>query len=249
MTTSNPSKNALSHGAYSSEAVLPWENKQEFNDLHEELRKDFFPDGRAQEDAVYDLACLHWKKRRLRVGSQLAFRRDRDISGLAEAGRNNGWDGIADYFANTLDNNESKRGEMRDLIKSLSEVAVASYKHVAKQLERILAHDGTNREGKESALTQLEKLNELMREVKAGSSLMSARLQALEGLGLEERPCERAYRPDVMEKELKILAEIDKRFEKTIAHLVRLKEYKNMYIPREVKALPAETIGLPAKQP
>jgi hypothetical protein len=43
MTTSNSSKNALSHGAYSSQAVLPWENEQEFKDLHEDLREEFFP--------------------------------------------------------------------------------------------------------------------------------------------------------------------------------------------------------------
>ena len=109
MSTSNSSKNALSHGVYSSEVVLPWENEQDFKDLLEELRDELFPNGRSEEEAVFDLACLHWKKRRLNIGSQLAFRRDRDISALADAGALNGWEGIAEYFAKTLDDNESVR--------------------------------------------------------------------------------------------------------------------------------------------
>ena len=52
-----------------------------------------------------------------------------------------------------------------------------------------------------------------------------------------------------MEKELKILAELDKRIEKTMVRLVSLKEYKRVYGTKEVKAKPAEAISLPAKQP
>jgi hypothetical protein len=245
MTTSNSSKNAISHGAYSNEAVLPWENKQEFNDLLKELREDFFPDGRAQDDAVYDLACLHLKKRRLNVASRLAFLRDRDISGLTEAGRDNGWEGIADYFAKTLDNNEVTRDGMHDLSTAHREAVIKIHGVLTKQMTQILASDGTNQD-KNSAATVLAKLTEMMIEMKATSSVVSATLHAMRSYGLDERPCERAYRPDVMEKELKILGEIDKRIEKTIARLVVLKEYKKMYSPKEVKSLSAETISLPA---
>ena len=146
MSTSNSSKNALSHGAYSSEVVLPWENKQDFNDLHKSFQEELLPDGALEEETVYDLACLHWKKRRLNIGSQLAFRRDRDVSALTEAGRLNGWEGIAEHFAKTLDNNESARETMRSINKALREVVVPTYGLVTKRMEQMLLPDGANQE-------------------------------------------------------------------------------------------------------
>jgi hypothetical protein len=118
MSTSNSSKNALSHGAYSDDIILPWENAQDFKDLHDELRRELFPNGRLEEEAIFDLACLHWKKRRLTVGSQLAFRRDAHFSELADAGRREGWKGIIDYIATTSHDIAGMNASIRDSIKS-----------------------------------------------------------------------------------------------------------------------------------
>jgi hypothetical protein len=65
MSDSKRSKNALSHGLYASDVVLAWENEQDFKDLHESLREDFGPEGASEEAAVFDMAHLHWRKRRL----------------------------------------------------------------------------------------------------------------------------------------------------------------------------------------
>src|SRR3977135_88237 len=78
MSNSKRSKNAMSHGLYASDVVLAWENEQDFKDLHESLRDEFNPEGASEEAAVFDLAHLQWKKRRLNVGSQLAFHRQPD---------------------------------------------------------------------------------------------------------------------------------------------------------------------------
>ena len=63
-----------------------------------------------------------------------------------------------------------------------------------------------------------------------------------------ERLCERAYAPELLERSLKTEAQIDKRIEKKMVHLVRLKEYKRLYTPKQVsdqqKELPA-TKGQP----
>jgi hypothetical protein len=249
MSTSNSSKNALSHGAYSSQAVLPWENEQEFKDLHEELREDFFPNGRAEEETVFDLACLNWKKRRLNIGSQLAFRRDRDVSALTEAGRLNGWEGIAEHFAKTLDNNESARETMRSINKDLREMVAPVHGLVFKRIQQMLAPDGTNQDSKQNAAAELEKLTVLMNEMKAAAGVVGAALRVIESNCLDEKPCERAYRPDLMERDLKILADIDKQIDKTIVRLAQLKEYKRIYVTKEVKARPAEVTSLPAKHP
>ena len=249
MSTSNSSKNALSHGAYSSQVVMPWENEQEFKGLHKSFQEQLFPDGALEEAAVYDLADLHWKKRRLNIGSQLAFRRDRDVSALTEAARLNGWEGIAEHFAKTLDNNESARETMRSINKALREVVVPTYGLVTKRMEQMLLPDGANQESKQSTAAELEKLTALMIEMKAAAAVVGAPLRVIESHNLDESACERAYRPDLMERELKILAEIDKRIEKTIVRLVQLKEYKRIYGTKEVKAQPAEVPSLPPKHP
>ena len=87
--------------------------------------------------------------------------------------------------------------------------------------------------------------NQQMIEMKAAAAVLGAPLRVIESHNLDESACERAYRPDLMERELKILAEIDKRIEKTIVRLVQLKEYKRIYGTKEVKAQPAEVPSLP----
>ena len=200
MSTSNSSKNALSHGAYSSQVVLPWENEQEFKDLHKSFQEELIPDGALEEAAVFDLANLHWKKRRLNIGSQLAFLRDRDASALTEASRLNGWEGIAEFFAKTLDNNESARDAMRSMNKSLREMVVPVHGLVTKHMEQMLVPDGTNQDSKQSAIAELEKLTAVMSEMKAIGDMVAPTLRLIESYGLDERVCERAYRPDLMER-------------------------------------------------
>jgi hypothetical protein len=56
-------QNALLHGLYARDVLLPWDSKEDFLKLHEDLKAEFFPDGRAEEEAVLDLAFLHWHKR------------------------------------------------------------------------------------------------------------------------------------------------------------------------------------------
>ena len=51
---------------------------------------------------------------------------------------------------------------------------------------------------------------------------------------LEQRPGERAYRPDVVERTVKVEAQIDKQIEKALARLANLKEYKRIYVPKTV---------------
>jgi hypothetical protein len=65
--------------------------------LYESLRDELAPDGSAEEAAVLDYAILTWKRRRLNIGSQLAYRGHPDAAALAKAGKD-GWDGVAKYL-------------------------------------------------------------------------------------------------------------------------------------------------------
>ena len=79
-----PNKNALTHGFYATDVVLPWENQQEFDDLLQAYRDEYCPDGISEEDAVFELTDLHWKKRRLKVGLQQVLQKLRDLGSGAD---------------------------------------------------------------------------------------------------------------------------------------------------------------------
>jgi hypothetical protein len=58
------------------------------------VREELRPSGTLQERAVLDIAVLHWKKRRLHIGTQLAYRGHPDADAMVKAG---GWEGVGRY--------------------------------------------------------------------------------------------------------------------------------------------------------
>ncbi len=96
--TSNRSHNALSHGAYGREAVLPWEDLQEFARLHQSIRDELDPSGALEEEAVREVAELVWRKRRLAMAFMLPVYKDPPSADLLEAAKG-GIVGLAGYLA------------------------------------------------------------------------------------------------------------------------------------------------------
>src|SRR5690242_1210371 len=75
-------RNALVHGLYAKDVLLPWDSREDFERLHDELKVEFSPRGRAEEEAVLDLALLHWEKQtvwRLRLTTILSDPFTQDI--------------------------------------------------------------------------------------------------------------------------------------------------------------------------
>jgi hypothetical protein len=72
-------------------------------------------------------------------------------------------------------------------------------------------------------------------------------LRATEEFELKQNVVDQAYRPDIMEKELKLHAEIDRRIEKAMIRLARAKEYKKFYGAKSVNANPIEATKLPPR--
>ncbi|NNE86085.1 MAG: hypothetical protein HKN28_19140 [Alphaproteobacteria bacterium] len=58
--------NALSYGAYSDKALLPWEDESEYNALYADLVADYSPEGVTETRAVRKMADAEWRQRRLR---------------------------------------------------------------------------------------------------------------------------------------------------------------------------------------
>ena len=61
---STMSKNALVHGVYASDVLLPGESVEDFTNLYAAIRSDLNPEGTLEEEAVLDIVRLHWLKRR-----------------------------------------------------------------------------------------------------------------------------------------------------------------------------------------
>lgn len=67
--------NALSHGLLSQYTVLPWENAEEYQELVTALIVEHAPRGPTEEHLVEELAGIFWRKRRLRMAEGAAHRR------------------------------------------------------------------------------------------------------------------------------------------------------------------------------
>lgn len=80
-------RNAFRHGLYARETVLPWESEQAFADLHQSFIDELQPEGPLEQEAVREVAELHWRKQRLAMGYLLPFYRDMPPAALIEAAR------------------------------------------------------------------------------------------------------------------------------------------------------------------
>jgi hypothetical protein len=254
MSSSNRPKNALSHGVYASDVVLHWENEQDFKDLLEDVRAEFCPNGASEEDAVFDIASLIWKKRRLNIGSQLAFHRHPDAGALVEAGRS-GWSGVADYLKTSVGDGDRMCDAIRTMTRSHAVTFSKTCAVMDQRLQQMSAGKSAGQEGqssdrasKQSDSAELQSLITLAKELNLTTDMIRDQLQLIETYDLDQRVCERAYRPETMERELKLRAELDKRIEKAINRLVTIKEYKKFYGAKVVEAQAAEVVvSLPAK--
>ena len=66
MHTRNDRKHpALRHGAYSAIAVLPGENRAEFEKLRRDLIEELTPSGASEDAIVMDITRLRWRKQNL----------------------------------------------------------------------------------------------------------------------------------------------------------------------------------------
>ncbi len=66
--------NALHHGVLSRYAVLPWEDRGEYQALVDALVAEHAPQGPTEEHLVEELAGIIWRKRRLRLAEMAIYR-------------------------------------------------------------------------------------------------------------------------------------------------------------------------------
>jgi hypothetical protein len=229
LSNSKSSKNALTYGLYSDNVVLDCENKQEFVELWQAFRGEYCPQQVSEEAAVLELASLHWKKRRLEAGLQQALNKRRAYSRNSADASGDSWDLLAN--------------DIRTLARSHSKAATVACDKIGEHVARVCDPDVAIAG---STAVEFEKLTVLAKELNIISKeLVIPILHAAEKQ--KDDQIERAYDPDIVEKDLKLHADIDRRIEKVLKRLVMTKEYKKYYVAKGVDSKPREIEVLPAK--
>jgi hypothetical protein len=67
--------NAVRHGVLSEHVVLPWEDKEEYAALLDDLVEEYAPCGPTEYHLVEEIAGVIWRKRRLRLAEAASYRR------------------------------------------------------------------------------------------------------------------------------------------------------------------------------
>lgn len=67
--------NSTRHGILSKHTLLPWEPREEYEDLHLSLRQEYAPAGITEEHLVEEIAGIIWRKGRLRLAETSVFRK------------------------------------------------------------------------------------------------------------------------------------------------------------------------------
>jgi hypothetical protein len=195
-TKSQSSKNAVTHGLYASEVVLPEESQKEFDDLLEAYRDEYCPHGISEHATVDELAILHWKRRRLETGLQQA---------------------LQELKLCRVDTSD----ELVEQIRSAQMLQLEPVKQIAASVQGQKLDQATAQAG---LIIEVEKLNAALKEYsirfhELASSRRLAQQQMFEDIV-------QAHLPDILERELKIQAEIDRRTEKLLKRLAIIKTYK-----------------------
>jgi hypothetical protein len=226
--------NAVSHGAYAQDPVLLWEDKQAFIDLHTALRDELEPDGPAEEEVVLGIAGNIWRKRRLVNGVRRSHHRHPDVDDLTKVAND-----VDDAYVG-ID------AALRGMAKSHAAVLENAFLRVNAMLtgadfSSATQSSGSGKWSSESQETlaqrQLDALTELTSALTSiGTSVIIPVLKIIESQDIEQSVGERAYRPDIIERELKVVALIDRQIEKGLTQLVHLKEYKRAYKKKQISS-------------
>jgi hypothetical protein len=203
-------KNALAHGVYGKDILLPWESRKDFNKLLADLRDEFRPEGRMENEIVFDLAHFRWQKYRLHQMYIAAAYGDPFVSELVES-RQKSWIGMRNHLIWKSTNEHA-------LSKMVNEIFMEQVKESAKRLEKAL------REGKlDNSKTAQGKAF-----LDVSKNFTIPLIEALEAEPSVGDSLRRTYSPEYLEPIIRLEAMIDARIDKALARLVSLQEYKRV---------------------
>ena len=208
-------RNSLVHGVYSSDVVLPWERAEDFYELLEGIRLDFKPNGAAEDDIVFEIAVLHWKKRRINRALQLTFLENNSVAEIEKSGKRS-VRGIRRFLKAQGVAQSREEEQFTAAVMSLSE-SVSSLAEVANQ-EKVSGKFQANLRSLISTIAELQPaLDSHVKNEESAKSPVAGKFSA-GSFGLDSIPhaCEIEERLDAL-------------IEKKIKRLVVLREFQRQY--------------------
>jgi hypothetical protein len=100
MPKKDRSKNALKHGAFSRELILPGERRKDYERLLAELEAEYSPSGPSEIYLVHHLGSLLWRQRRLQVYRQAKL--EKRVRTIERNNKSSYWMGVLNSLAPQL---------------------------------------------------------------------------------------------------------------------------------------------------
>jgi hypothetical protein len=231
-------RNALVHGVYASEIVLSFESAEDFERLHADLREEFYPNGRQEEETVLSIARCNWLRHRLMRAQRMVFRRNALVAELEKSGVKS-WADVENFVHQK---GTAASDIMTEVKKTLQDLQAATKSASA----RMKATDTDTHEIFREVETMEQMFNLLMpvyqrvydeNPKKPAGNASSADASTPNAI-------DHAYHPDHLEKLVKLEASIDARIDKLLQRLVSLKEYKRL-ARESAKTISNSSIELP----
>jgi hypothetical protein len=207
----NSSKNALVHGVYSSDVVLPWESVEDFNELLEDTRLDFQPNGTTEGAIVFEMAVLQWKKRRINRALQLMFLQTSFAAAIKKSGKRS-VSGILHFFKTQRIKEGREEGQFAAAVVGLSEATTSLTDYVNGKKKPSEGKLGSN------LRSMIGEIESLRPHIEAGAVPQS-----------EEKVVDIASGLDALAHAYGIEERLDALFEKKIKQLILVREFHRQY--------------------
>ena len=246
--------NALRHGILSQHTVLPWEDGEEYRTLLEALVTEHNPQGPTEEHLVEELAGIIWRKRRLRLGESAAHHRalqrttelfqETAKAALVHIEDDGNWstgDAIRatdEQTATDFANLQADETVAEEAIRILASPSPSTYSRALAALR-----DDTQAWWQEQLSWAPEDYDEERKPYSADAESLKRFLEdevlpwyAKRRLELEYRPQIReqafgeAVNPDRLERLARYEVHLDRKLERTIAMLLKLRELRGVTI-------------------
>ena len=219
----------IAHGLYAKDVLLPWDDREQFDALHNDLKKEFFPSGPSEEECVLDLAQLFWQKRTLWRLRTATVSRDRFTEDIV-ATEKKSWVGIRQTL-------REKAREEHTVLQSLETTVANAVSDMARVMRKFAA---------DPSAEEVEKLGPLL---SIGLDIVRKSvmplLEEVRQLPNAEGAFDKNYLPEALEKIVRIETSIDARIGKVMARIVALKEFKRTPAGNRLAQITASRPNIP----
>lgn len=228
------SSNALVHGIYASDLVLPWESEEDLEQLHKDLVTEWTPEGRLEEETVLDLTRLRWRKHRVMRSSQMAVRNDPLVTQLEASGVES-WSDAMNFL--------KAKGSTDDRVMDEAQSTLEELKKAVKNASEMMTVKDKNTQEIYSKIEFIESMfnKHVMPVYQKAFEKVFTKDARPDGTNLGIRNpinvVEAVYCPSYLERILKLEASLDTRIDKTLNRLTTLKEYKRFAKPETPKQI------------